>query len=493
MSKRKKIAIVTFTILILSLIPIFLISKYNIPYYDDYNHGYLVYQGILHGKSFLECFKLAIEHTINTYYGWQGSYTGIFLSAINPGVFGENLYGIGSVILFIIHIISCFYCCYIVFGKILKSDNYCWIILASIISFFQIQYLPSVQEGFFWWSGAIMHTFGFDLCIVTLAAVMSGIEKKKFSIIRFFILNILIIMCAGCGYEVALFLPVGLISILFTLYAYRKINDKKIFYSIEFEYFVYIIIAIAFLTINIAAPGNTVRAEASGIHVSPVLAIMESFIYSAVHVVEYTSIRTIIPSVLAIYFSYPMIKKINVKFVHPILFTIFMWCIFSTIFTPAIYGENYVASPRYLNVIYFFFYYFIIVESIYIVWYYRDNRYVKQLYELSKSIMSNTKSVLLALLVVFCMGAGVLQLSYTDATSSSAFFDIVLGNANRYEYINNVKFELLNDETINNVVLPKQEAKVRVFCEDNISTDVNEDINKTYARYYMKDSVRTEE
>ena len=107
--------------------------------------------------------------------------------------------------------------------------------------------------------------------------------------------------------------------------------------------------------------------------------------------------------------------------------------------------------------------------------------------------MSNTKSVLLALLVVFCMGAGVLQLSYTDATSSSAFFDIVLGNANRYEYINNVRFELLNDETINNVVLPKQEAKVRVFCEDNISTDVNEDINKTYARYYLKDSVRTEE
>lgn len=492
MSKRKIATIISCAILLLSLIPIIVISKYNVPYYDDYNHGYLLFSALNDGTNFKEMMDLAIWQTINTYNGWQGSYTGIFLSVFQPGIFGEQYYGIGALILFGIHIIACLWACRVLFKKILNMHDSVWLLIGSIVAFFQIQFLPSVQEGFFWWSGGVMHTLGFDLCLVIIFTALKTI-KEKLSPVRMIILLVLIILCAGCGYEVALFLPVGLITIMLGIIIYRKINNEKIFDNRLVELGIYIIVAIVFLMINIMAPGNAIRAEASGVHVSPILAIIESFIYSFVHVFEYTSIRTLFVALLVAYLTYPILKGVKEKFVSPVVFTVGMWCIFSTIFTPAIYGEHYVAAPRYLNVIYFFFYFFVIIEVLYLTWYYRENKYVIEGYSLVNRLVKSTNKYVVMILVVFVMGSGVLQLSYTDATSTSAFFDFVLGNANKYKAINDERFELLNDDTTSDVVLPKQEAIVRVFPVEYLTSDPDNNINQAYARYYGKGSVVVDE
>ena len=136
MSKKKILALATTMVLIISLIPIVVISKYNVPYYDDYNHGYLIYQAINNGNSIIECIRTAINYTIYIYNNWQGSYFSIFLSSFHPGVFGEQFYGIGSLILFIIHIFTALYTSNILFKKIIKLDKYVWIIIGSLIAFY---------------------------------------------------------------------------------------------------------------------------------------------------------------------------------------------------------------------------------------------------------------------------------------------------------------------------------------------------------------------
>ena len=90
------------------------------------------------------------------------------------------------------------------------------------------------------------------------------------------------------------------------------------------------------------------------------------------------------------------------------------------------------------------------------------------------------------------MGAGVLQFSYADSTSSSAFLDYMLGNAKKYQVVNNERFELLHDESIENVELPLHDATIRVFPNDLLTNDSSNDINETYARYYQKNSVTLE-
>ena len=492
MSKKKILALATTMVLIISLIPIVVISKYNVPYYDDYNHGYLIYQAINNGNSIIECIRTAINYTIYIYNNWQGSYFSIFLSSFHPGVFGEQFYGIGSLILFSIHIFTALYTSNILFKKIIKLDKYVWIIIGSLIAFYQIQYLPSVQEGFFWWSGGVMHTLGFDICMLILSTLLLNYFKYSISLIRVLALCILCIMCEGSGYEVALFLPVGIFGFAFFYILFCKYNSQIMNKKLLVESGLYAIISLVFLVINIVAPGNEIRALASGIHVSPILAIMESFIYSFVHIFEYVSIRTLFICIIVIYFAYPFIKKINYKFVHPLFFTVIMWCMFSTIFTPAIYGENYVAAPRYLNVIYFFFYYFIIIISLYIIWYYKNNIYVVQIYQSVNSMIKSVNKYILALIVVFFMGAGVLQFSYADSTSSSAFLDYMLGNAQKYQVVNNERFELLRDESLEDVELPLYDATIRVFPNDLLTNDSSNDINETYARYYQKNSVTLE-
>lgn len=482
-SKKQIATFIVILMLFVSLIPIFLISRYNVPYFDDFNHGYLTYQSIQNGSGFIEIIKIAAEQVKNMYINWQGCYSGIFLSAIHPGIFGENYYGIGSIIMFVIHIFSVLYFSNIVFCKMFKMKG-CWLIVGGLIAFIQIQYLPSVQEGFFWWAGAVMHTFMFDLMMILFAIILKQIVLKEKSILNMLISLLLIVVCGGGAYEVALFLPIALIAILICFFVYRKKNNKRIDDFRISLLFIYIFASIVCLLINVLAPGNAIRIESTGVSMNPLLAIIESFIYSMVHIIEYFSIRVILVLIIIFYLIFPKIKCLNFKFINIKLYTFGVWCLFSVIFTPAIYAENYVAAPRYLNIIYFASYWIFILEFLYFVWYFRNNILLNDCYNLLNNVIKNMKLSYFSVSCIFLFSSAVLNMSYSDATSSSAFLDLLLGNAQHYKEYYDETFSILKSDD-STVEIEELKYKVRVFPDNN-----NDDaILEAYMKYYDKDKI----
>ena len=470
-------------VVVISIIPIFLLGTYSFPYYDDFNHGYLTYAAINEGANIIDVLKIALQHTINIYNSWQGTYAAIFLSALHPGIFGEQYYFLTPMIIIFAQIISTAYLCKIIFVDYLSLNRYKSGSICLLICFFQIQNLPSAFEGYFWWASAIMHTFSYCLLLWFLGLLLSYL--KKVSWIKFILLLVIAFIIGGSAYEIALFTPCLTIFIILSLFIYNEMNDKKQPVSLFIKVGIVCIILIIGLLINVLAPGNAIRIAESGVHVPALLAIVESFVYSGLAIFEFISLKTILVIIVVSLLSFDAVKKIKGKFLHPLCIIVGIWCLYSIIFTPTIYGENYVASPRYLNVLYFSFYWFIVAIMIYLMFYYREKLtsiFINVLSFLEKNIC---KSIMV---IVLLMGCGILEYSYLDATGSCAALDIILGNAKLFKQTNVERLDILKNEE-DEVILPELENKVRLFNVDNLTNDPENYFNKMYARYYSKKTI----
>lgn len=487
MNDTNKLSLILLIILGVSLIPIVLIAFYSFPAFDDFNHSVETFKVIKNNGSFLELLKVAIDWTKSVYISWQGTYTAIFLSALQPGVFGIEYYFLGPIILIGSLIFANYYSCCVIFKSFLKSNSSSWIIIATIISFLQIQTLPSAQEGFFWWAGGIMHTFFFSLLLVQVALAIKLLLNKKKSIVRIILLAIIIILSGGGSYETALASFTIFLTMLFFFLIYDRKNRGNI-YLLAFNS----MIALIFLLINVLAPGNAVRATQSGIHVSAIVAILESFVYAGVHIFEYVSLGTLTLTLTIFYCIYPIMQKSDFKKVNPLLFGIISFCTYATFFTPAIYGENYVASLRYLNVLYFAFYWLLISNIVVFLNYYKTSSIFERFYNIIFDILDG-KVIKQSIIIIFLLCSSILRFSYLDATSSSATVDLILGNAQNFKAINEKRMEILLNETLKRVEIPQYKNNVRIFYIDYLTDKPNEGMNKIYEKYFEKEEVVAEE
>lgn len=473
---------------ILSLIPIFWLGTYSFPFYDDFNHGYLTYAAVNNGASFLDILKVAYEHMLNIYNSWQGTYTTIFLSALHPGIFGEDWYFLTPIVIIFTQIFGTVYLAKVIFKDYLHLNNYRVGIISLFILFFQIQNLPSAFESYYWWASGIMHTFSYNMLLFFCALLLSTIKKNN--IFKFIFLVLLAFAIGGGAYEIALFTSCLILIVLIGYFIFNKINNRTNNKLIIFEISIVFIISLIGLFINVSAPGNAIRIESSDIHVSPIVAIIESFIYSVVHTFEYISLKTVIVAFIVAFLSFEYLNKLHFKVINPILFILISWCGYSIIFTPAIYGENYVAAPRYLNVLYFAFYWFLIVDVLYITYYYKKQ--LNKMYLNIKRLIDGKKIGFIVTTVLISICA-IFQFSYLDATGSCAMLDILIGNASSLKAINEERLAILKDQNISEAKLPEMVNKVRLFEIDNLTKDENNTTNKMYAKYYMKDSVVIED
>ena len=151
--KRKHFNLILVIAFIIMIIPFVIISIYSRPSADDFVYSSDTYHLIQSGNwNILDLAKQAFETDVYYYNNWQGLYTSAFVLALQPGIFGEKLYFLGSIFLFILM----YFCLY--FG--LKNINYVlklrfnlWFSALFLLSFFAIG-MPDMLQGIYWFNGA---------------------------------------------------------------------------------------------------------------------------------------------------------------------------------------------------------------------------------------------------------------------------------------------------------------------------------------------------
>lgn len=83
-------------ILILSIVPMIIISIFSRPCADDYNYAISTYHLIQSGDwNIFDLLKTAYEVDFHYYNTWQGLYSSAFILSLQPGIFGEKYYFMG--------------------------------------------------------------------------------------------------------------------------------------------------------------------------------------------------------------------------------------------------------------------------------------------------------------------------------------------------------------------------------------------------------------
>ena len=96
-------------LLVLALVPMVAISAFDHSYADDWHYGVDAHLALEAGKGVAGAIAAAAAEVADTFFSWQGTYSAIFLMALQPGVWSEELYGVGAVAIMVALVASTFF------------------------------------------------------------------------------------------------------------------------------------------------------------------------------------------------------------------------------------------------------------------------------------------------------------------------------------------------------------------------------------------------
>ncbi|HPF89002.1 MAG TPA: hypothetical protein PK537_13235, partial [Candidatus Limiplasma sp.] len=285
--------------LLIGVIPLYAISFYSHPHYDDYGFSANVHHTWLDSGSLFAVLQTTVESARNVRQTWQGTYLGTILSNIQPGVFSENLYFLTTFIL-----LTAFLLCFGFFFRTVlrigyKANGYETVIVTSLALFLMIQLLPQINEGFYWFNGGIGNTFVYSLIALSLALMIRlwyAKDGKAWGISAGLVL--LMAALGGGSYGGGLFLLC--IMALLCIYALWKKHRFR------FVYIGLLAVLAACFAYSMAAPGNDARAAVMGTRISAPAAVLKSVYYGITLLGNYISL----PVVAVMLFLLPIFWKL---------------------------------------------------------------------------------------------------------------------------------------------------------------------------------------
>lgn len=477
---------------LMSLLPLLLLGRYNVMCIDDYDYGRLVHDTWIATGSLYQCMLTAFEQVKIVFMNIQGAYTSCFLMSMCPMNFRYDSAFVVPVIMIGMFSASSFLLGRQILTRWLGSDKYRASFVMFIMLFMFYQVIEAPFEGIYWYNGSIHYIFMESLLFIILTLVSCVIwgEKKAQAAVCCVAASIIAPINAGCNLVTALQAEVLLLLLLIYVFIARR--SKLIFVLIP-----YLTYTAGFLC-NVLAPGHRVRAQVdTAVGYSPIPAVLLSFYYSIVFMVQWTYVFVILVWLALLPVLWRIAKTSDKDFKHPVLVTAGAYCIISAMFTPTLYGLGTVGLSRVDNIIQMVYYLSLIMLTVYwLGWIsHRDSetagrdkaasvgRQLGSFLESTQNMM--TVSCLLLVMIVWAFTA-----DKNTYTSISALRSLVIGDGKAYYTEAMKRHEQYIDETVRDVVVEPYSMKPALFDFDDLSEDQWYWLNTAVTMYYHKHSVR---
>lgn len=490
---KRNIFWLLFILFILSLIPILLLSGYNFPCADDFSASDTAYWAWKNTGSLLEVLKAAWENVVYNYREWSGVFASVFWTSLQPGIFGEQYYGITTWITVILFIVSVVYFFHVILQKYLKADLYETGIISILFLFTIFQCMPSGLEGLYWHAGVVNYTWAFCFLLFFMSLILSLYPETKVGkkTGKMGLAVIMAVLVGGGNFITAL---QGVLwgGFVLGIFFYDKSMKKKKEAVAVLKRLSSIILPYVFLLVSfaasVAAPGNKVRMGTSA-GFSPIKAVLLSFYYALEEPIEsWLSWPIIILWLLAIPYMMKIIKRVDFSFTwFPFVFFLGFGLVAAG-FTPSLYAQGGMEAGRLHNTVFFIWMTVAYLVTIYFLgWYFS----VKKIREEENKQSKKKELVYVSALLIFFLFASVLACLADERTyiGMNAFSSITSGEARRYEMENEIRIELLLTSEKEEVVLPGFSVSPELLLFQEISSDPEEWLNTVMAKYYGKDSV----
>ena len=472
-------------LLLLALIPLFRLTLYAVPYYDDYNFGRFARAAIEQEQSGFAAISGALDCVRTQWYAWQGTYSSIFFMTLMPAVWGEQYYFLGPVFILLLLLAGTMVFTGVILRRVFGMEKWSSLAIQAVITTAVFMFIYSAQSGFYWYNGGIHYVgmHGFGLLFLAVAVCLERSQNKA-SIGLLFTASVLLAMItAGSNFVTAL---QGLLCLLTILLLSVGLERRKTGLWLLPATVVYII----GFGMNVAAPGNSVRARSYvGWGYDPLEAIGRSFLEAVKHIPEFTGL--IVPAVMLLLLPLILqaVKSTNYKFRYPGLVLAWSFCLYATGYTPSLYSMGHAGLSRTLNAVKITYLMLLFLNEIYWCGWLRQRLQAKGL------SVWNGGAAWWFYGVVGVMCLLIFRVSPNQAghySAYGAYYYIHTGEAYNFhqEYLERVAI-LSGPEK--DVQLPAYQFRPWFLCMGEISEDADNEANRSLAMWYHKDSVTLKE
>ncbi|SFH53297.1 hypothetical protein SAMN05216405_3989 [Lachnospiraceae bacterium NLAE-zl-G231] len=477
---EKRIAGFLIIVFILALIPVLYIGKYNYPCADDF--GFSAYSHIAWEEthSILQVVIGALTTVKERWFGWQGTFSSIFVMALQPAVFGEAGYRLVPWIMIGAMSFSTLFLLYIIVRRVMGVRTSVYLGISMIYLIFALECMVDKTQGFFWFNGAAHYIIPHSVALILTGLVIWLIKNEKHKFYKMVLACIAAFFVGGGNYISALVTAILFVSAsIVAIYTRKKEYVKLILLPFIFFF-------IAFLT-NICAPGNAVRQGEVGYRPGVVKSIMLSFYYCVEYITEtWFDWTYIIFILILIPFLWELVKTIGNKFNYrfPILVPIGSFCLLSAMFTPSLYAMGEAGGGRIFNIIFLDYLLLIILNIFYILgWVYRHCGLGK-----SKESCIESRNIKLYLLALLCLtifiGGLYSRVDPNYFTSTSAVKSLISGEAADYGEETRKRTNRLQNNDQQSIQLEILKTKPYLLYYSDIGVDADDWKNNSMERYY---------
>ena len=336
---NKKIRIVTLIsilIFILLMLPVVYLSFVNRATGDDYNYGIYTRAAWVGTHSLAEVCRQAWWTVRQFYTNWQGTWFSIFLFTLQPEVFSDNAYVIVAFLMLFAWIGSTFYLFKQILCRNIRLNRWSYLLITVCFLIIGIEFVPSTKSAIYWYNGCAHYLLPFAMCQMVAAWLLQYQEEyKKHTYIAIVIFMTLL---GGSNYQAALFVLIAACYTQIAVWVLKK--DKRILTLL-----LPVCTELAGLIMSMKAPGNKVRAgEEFGFSIlKGIETIGKSFLYGITDIGKYWQERPLVlVGLLFLFILFTIVfcaEEKSFSFAHPIWLSLMLYCLYSAMQAPAVYAE----------------------------------------------------------------------------------------------------------------------------------------------------------
>ena len=502
----KRMAIYAGILLILSLIPLLLLGRYNVMCIDDYDYGKQVHDTWIATGSLWQSIRTAWKQNMEFYQDWQGTYISCFLMALCPMNFHYEIAYVVPILMIGMFAVSTYVLGRHILYRWMGIDRTggSFIMFMMLFAFYQV--LEAPFEGIYWYNGSTHYILMESLWFFTLAALSASMWAQDRTKEAFLcgIASVLAVIVGGGNLVTGL--QAEIVMALLVIYVIVT-NRKKIAAA-----------AIPFVTgsigfmINTMAPGNVRRGSIDMDEGYPaVMSILLSFYYCVVFIIRWTSVFVILVWLLLLPVMWKLVKKSERSFAHPVWVTAGAFCVLSAMFTPTLYAVGMVGMSRVDNIIQMVYYLCLFMVSAYWLGYFAHREKVRTATrekgsesftnkagrmtagELFGAFLEKAGNRMTAACLFLVLVVWVCTADKNTYTSVSAVRSLVNGEAQTFYEEAMERHRIYTDDSVMDVEVRPYSARPELFDFQDLSEDAGNWLNLAVSRYYHKDSVKVGE
>ncbi len=500
----KTVNIVVTVFYILSIIPMLAIGHFDWLSADDLAQGGPMIKYYESTGNVFATFIMAFYYAFDFYLRWEGTFFPCLMYRFNPCVLGERMY---FLVVYVMIAILTFGVCYFfrtLIVHVFKGDKKLANIISMLTLIIMIHSLPANGprvEMFYWYTGAVDYTFMLGMGLFWIGLLIRAVlcDDKKSRVRKLCWACFWGFWLGGANYLTALSLAVisFLIIVLIVLekVSFIKLENvdverKKIFNLLWLPALFNFIGLLA----SVLCPGNASRAgQTQGF--GPIKSIIIAFYYVfEVCINALTRWEVLVLLAIVAIIMWKLAGTLNHRFEHPFIFSIFALGMMAVVIVPPLFALSNVDAGRLRGYIFMNFVLMMVLELMYMLAWGRQ-KIEGEIYSVrvpedkdSFAQVGSTVIALLTMILVFgsalCVKADPYYYSW-----SSAFTDVVNGNAKTFYNENVERLAVLKDDSVKDVVLKPYSVRPEIIAFDDATSDPNEWINYYLAKYYEKNSV----